>query len=214
MFASTSNEELHQAVPTRPSRRSFQPQDTQLLELKLAIVGVGRTGKSSIIRQFCENRFSEETDSTIEDWYQKKILVEDDATGKKISVSLDLVDTSGDVLYISISQSVLSRCDGFLLVYNVANTHSFILSESFFKKIKESLLTNSIPVVLVANMCDLEEQKVDYKAGNDLAIKMGCPYQRVSAATRENIDEVFETLVKEILKQRRAPLVLKTLVFD
>jgi small GTP-binding protein len=213
--SAASHDEIFGPVPPRARRPSWNPQDISLLDVKIAVVGVQRVGKTSIVRQFCENKFSTETDETMEDWYQKRMMVKDELTTREVAVSMDIVDTSGDVMCVLMSESVLKNCDGFLLVYNVANTHSFILAESFFKNIRNQLQTTKTPAVLVANMCDLEQekQKVDEKAGRDLASKMNFPYCRVSGKSRDGIDEAFSTLIREILKARRAPMVMRAPVF-
>lgn len=59
----------------------------------------------------------------------------------------------------------------------------------------------NVPIVLVANKADLEGQrKVSPEEGRDLATKFRCPFLETSAAHRSHVDEVFQTLVREIRK--------------
>jgi GTPase SAR1 family protein len=56
-------------------------------------------------------------------------------------------------------------------------------------------------VVLVGNKCDLEDQRVvTTQQGEELAKKFGCPHFETSAKTRQNINELFFELVRQINK--------------
>ena len=57
--------------------------------------------------------------------------------------------------------------------------------------------------MLVANKCDLSstgQRRVNPDEGQDLAEKFHCPFLETSAAHRSHVDEVFQTLVREIRK--------------
>lgn len=65
----------------------------------------------------------------------------------------------------------------------------------------------NVPIVLVANKADLEaigQRKVTPDEGRDLATKFRCPFVETSAAHRSHVDEVFQTLVREIRKYEEA----------
>ena len=57
--------------------------------------------------------------------------------------------------------------------------------------------------MLVANKLDLHstgQRRVSSEEGQDLAEKFRCPFLETSAAHRSHVDEVFQTLVREIRK--------------
>jgi GTPase KRas protein len=55
------------------------------------------------------------------------------------------------------------------------------------------------PVVMVANKCDLERQRVvGTQEGRDLARSFGCKFIEASAKQRINVDDVFWSAVREV----------------
>ncbi len=59
-------------------------------------------------------------------------------------------------------------------------------------------------MILVANKVDLEpsQRRVSPQEGQDMANKFNCPFIETSAAHRRHVDEVFQTLVREIRKHQ------------
>ena len=55
--------------------------------------------------------------------------------------------------------------------------------------------------MLVGNKCDLEDKReVETNEGEELAKQIGCQFKETSAKTRENVEESFYDLVREIRK--------------
>ena len=69
-------------------------------ELYLVILGDGGVGKSAITIQFCQKRFQDHYDPTIEDTYRKEITVQ---CGKKDEETktfyLEILDSAGQVIF-------------------------------------------------------------------------------------------------------------------
>merc|ERR1711977_265199 len=64
---------------------------------------------------------------------------------------------------------------------------------------------DKVPMVLVGNKCDLEEERqVTAVEGQDLAKSFGCPIYETSAKARINVEEAFYELVREIRKDTQA----------
>jgi len=68
--------------------------------------------------------------------------------------------------------------------------------------------TDRIPVLLVGNKCDLTGQREVHDAeGSALAQLWGCPYIEASAKSKQNVNEVFIEIVREMncspLKKKR-----------
>jgi GTPase SAR1 family protein len=59
---------------------------------------------------------------------------------------------------------------------------------------------------LVGNKCDLVEQRVvPAKQGEELAKKFSCVFLEASARTRDNIDNIFHSLVRQINPAKKKP---------
>jgi len=68
---------------------------------------------------------------------------------------------------------------------------------------------SQIPIMLVANKKDItdldpKERQVSLAEGRRKAEEFGAIHMEISAATGENVNEVFETLIREV-RRRRAP---------
>ncbi|KAF8945691.1 Ras- protein Rap-1b, partial [Haplosporangium bisporale] len=62
-----------------------------------------------------------------------------------------------------------------------------------------------VPIVLVGNKCDLDEDRaVVREKGDQLSLRWGMPFFETSARQRINVDEVFYALVKLINRQNPA----------
>lgn len=56
---------------------------------------------------------------------------------------------------------------------------------------------------MVGNKVDLAHlRKVDASEGQRLAEEWNCPYIETSAKTRQNVDEVYCTLMRQIVKKK------------
>jgi small GTP-binding protein len=93
---------------------------------------------------------------------------------------------------------------GFVLVYSVTSPTSFDHAAKIQKqilRIKED--TPDIPIMLVANKIDLEEERaISTEEGKNLAKELNCGYIEASAKTNHNINEIFDRLVKRVNKWR------------
>lgn len=65
------------------------------------------------------------------------------------------------------------------------------------------LCTHQIPFVLVGNKVDLAHlRKVNSSEAQQLAQEWSCPYIETSAKTRQNVEEVYSTLMRLIVKRK------------
>jgi len=65
------------------------------------------------------------------------------------------------------------------------------------------LSTSQIPIMLVGNKLDLEdERQVTTEMGRNLAAKFSCGFLEASAKTNTNVKEIFFELVRMINKWR------------
>ena len=76
---------------------------------------------------------------------------------------------------------------GFLLVYAINDHSSFEEMESFRENIFRCQDSEDVPIVLVGNKCDLEEErKVTYEEASGVAKEWGCPFLETSAKSGIN----------------------------
>lgn len=91
--------------------------------------------------------------------------------------------------------------EGFLLVYSVTSKSSFNEISALQKQICRVKDSDNVPMLLVANKCDLTSDRVvSVEEGKALARKFKCRYVETSARLRVNVQESFYYLVREMRK--------------
>ena len=93
--------------------------------------------------------------------------------------------------------------NGILVVYDITNRQSFDDINFWLNEIKEKANKNTV-LLLVGNKCDLEdERKVSFQEGKDFADNNGIKFIETSAKTNQNVDEAFEILIDEVIKNNK-----------
>ena len=170
-----------------------------MAEYKIVVLGGGGVGKSAltlqlITAQFIDNNEYELYDPTVEDSYRKQVTVDGE------TCLLDILDTAGQKEYSAMKYGYVRGAQGFLMIYSITSRSSFINElnglRSQILRVKD---TDSFPMVLVGNKCDLdEERQVETMEGENLAKEWNCPFFESSGRHRINIDEIFFELVRQI----------------
>jgi len=89
--------------------------------------------------------------------------------------------------------------EGFLLVYSITDRDSFDMISVMHQQLLRVKDTESVPLVLVGNKCDLEpERRVDVHEGRHIARELGCHFVETSAKLGTNVGETFLNLVRQI----------------
>lgn len=167
-------------------------------EYKLVVVGGGGVGKSALTIQLIQNHFIDEYDPTIEDSYRKQVTIDEETS------LLDILDTAGQEEYSAMRDQYMRTGEGFLCVYAITSRSSFDEISAFREQILRVKDEDHVPMVLVGNKCDLEEERqVPMGEGQDLAKSFNCPFIESSAKQRINVEEAFFELVREIRKDRQ-----------
>ena len=165
------------------------------------VLGGGGVGKSALTIRFVTDSFLDTYDPTIEDSYRKNALIDNEVA------LLDILDTAGQEEFSSMQDEWMRNGHGFMLVYSVTARATFDEVHVLREKILRTHDTNSIPIVLVGNKCDLsDERQVDTTEGEALAAKWGAgvAFYETSAKTCLNNTEVFHALVRQIRAADRA----------
>jgi GTPase KRas len=166
----------------------------------ICMLGAAAVGKSAVTQRYVQNKFVRDYDPTIEDYYKKVSNVDNELT------SLSILDTAGMEDYYPLIDDWIDNKDGFVLVYSVEWPDSLTRLESFNEKIlhRYSQMGNKGPVVVIAaNKIDSPNRSVSLEEGRKFAENVNAKHFEVSAATGAGIEEVYNTIIRE-LKSRRA----------
>lgn len=165
---------------------------------KIVVLGDGGVGKSALTLQFVTHNFLEYHDPTIEDAYQQRTVIDGELA------LLDILDTAGQIEFTAMRDQYMRCGEGFIICYAITDRRSFEMAAECRKQIERVRCTESVPMVLVGNKCDLESMRqVSTEEGQALARQMNCPFYETSAALRHFVDDVFHTLVREIRRREK-----------
>ncbi|KAM9136290.1 ras-related protein Rap-1A-like isoform 2-T2 [Lepidogalaxias salamandroides] len=150
-------------------------------EYKLVVLGSGGVGKSALTVQFVQGIFVEKYDPTIEDSYRKE----------QFTAMRDLYMKNGQ---------------GFALVYSITAQSTFNDLQDLREQILRVKDTEDVPMILVGNKCDLEDERVVGKEqGQNLARQWNhCAFLESSAKSKINVLDIFYDLVRQI--NRKTPV--------
>ncbi|CAF0800328.1 unnamed protein product, partial [Didymodactylos carnosus] len=153
-------------------------------EYKLVVLGSGGVGKSALTVQFVQGIFVEKYDPTIEDSYRKQVEVDG------IQSMLEILDTAGTEQFTAMRDLYMKNGQGFVLVYSITaqSTYNDLVDlRDAILKVKD---TTDVPMVLVGNKCDLEDERVVGKeVGQTLARTWGSTFLETSAKLKVNVHE-------------------------
>ena len=165
-------------------------------------MGDSGVGKTSLMQQFVNNKFSHQYKATIgADFLTKEMLIEDK------NVTIQLWDTAGQERFQSLGVAFYRGADCCVLVYDVTNSKSFDNLSSW----KDEFLIqanvknpDNFPFVILGNKIDLEENKraITTKKALSLCESLGnIPYFETSAKENVNIEVAFDIVARNALQQ-------------
>ena len=181
-------------------------------KIKIMVIGEIRVGKTALIKKYTSNIFGGDYLTTVGIDFQEKTL---DIDGKK--VRMQIWDTAGEERFRNIAKNYFVQANGFLIVYDISCKDSFEKVKFWYEQIKLNAPKN-IKYILVGNKCDLEEiREVQKEEGINLSKEYECNFFETSAKEGINVNEIFQTLVDNIIKDiknngilnRRSSQVLK-----
>jgi len=122
-------------------------------EVRVVMLGNGGVGKSALTFRFIQNKFLDTYNPTIEDSFRKQIRVDTQP------VLLDILDTAGQDEYQELREVYMRGGEGFVIVYSITDMKSFKEILSFKEKLSRVKDSRNIPVVVVGNKIDLEDER-------------------------------------------------------
>lgn len=162
----------------------------------MVVLGAGGVGKSCLTAQFVHNEWIESYDPTIEDSYRTQLQVD----GRQ--VVLEILDTAGTEQFVAMRDLYMKTGQGFLLVFSITSSSSLSELAGLREEIIRIKDDENIPIVIVGNKADLEENRAVPRAkGFSISQRWGAPYYEASARTRTNVDEVFIDLCRQMLRR-------------
>ncbi|MHA1203049.1 MAG: Rab family GTPase [Candidatus Heimdallarchaeaceae archaeon] len=171
---------------------------------KITLIGDGAVGKTSIRRSYLGETFKGNYSLTLGSDFATKILKVGD-----LNTNMIIWDLAGQPRFKAVREGFYRGTKGALLVFDVTRKDTY---ENIPRWIMELLNNNQkrkVPMILIGNKSDLRGslyKTIPSEHGENYAEELSIwsgydvPYIETSAKFGDNIDQPFETLIKQIIK--------------
>lgn len=165
---------------------------------KLIMCGDYQVGKTSLIRRYVENKFIENYIASIGVDITKKMI----QVGEDCSVNFLIWDVAGQRQQFQAQRGrFYMGANSIFIVCDKTRPESFASIDFWIKDIK-SAIHDPIPIILIANKCDLVlDEKVTTAQVDAKAAELGFPFIETSAKTGENVTEAFTYMAYQIVSK-------------
>ena len=166
---------------------------------KIVLLGDASVGKTSLIRRFVLDQFSDEYLMTIGVKVTKKDL-RFEFGPRVVDLSLLIWDVLGQKGYKSLHESAFFEAKGVLLVHDLTRPETRESLENYWMD-RVRAINGPIPGVIVGNKVDLVPSRTEAQEEVDaVARRFGTRGFLSSAKTGENVQEAFMTLGRAVLE--------------
>ena len=175
------------------------PSDSEMStkSYKVLLLGNSYVGKTCILLRFSEDTYKDDYEVTIGLNYRIKTLNIDNNP-----IRMQIWDTSGEEKFKAIAKNFYRGAHGVLLIYDICEKNSFLDVKSWIEQIIENTDNDNLVMILCGNKCDMEkERNISKNEGENLANSYKIPFFECSAKENINIDEIFNTLAKNIYEK-------------
>ncbi|PRP77305.1 lightoid-like [Planoprotostelium fungivorum] len=163
---------------------------------KILVVGEQGCGKTSFIHQYVNHTFSKTYRATIGVDFALKSLNWD----SKTNIRLQLWDIAGQERFGHMTRVYYKEAVGAMVVFDITKEKTLQAVPKWKNDIDDNL--DNIPVVLLANKCDLAEQPLDKAYMEQFCKENGfIGWFETSAKDNINVDESGHYLVEHILNR-------------
>eukprot|EP00037_Helgoeca_nana_P032807 m.415443 g.415443 ORF g.415443 m.415443 type:complete len:218 (+) comp29631_c0_seq1:247-900(+) len=177
---------------------SIPGQKKQVL-LKVVLLGDSGVGKTSMMSNYVNKRFSNQYKATIgADFLTKKISIDGTVA------TMQIWDTAGQERFRALGVTFFRGADCCVLVFDVTTIHSFETLDDWRGTFLEQSGCDSpadFPFVLVGNKIDLESRAVTFDQATEWAKYNNMQYFECSARESINVEQAFTAVAGLALSQ-------------
>ena len=171
--------------------------------IKIVLAGDSEVGKTNIL-----TRYTTDSDKSIPTEFESTEFA--NQKKKKLNnekeIHLDIWDLAGKLGFKSqFLKPICQNSDGGFIVYDISKRKSFENVDKWFNALNRGLQEN-LTLILLGNKSDLNsERKIPFEEGENKAKELNISFYETYASDFKNINNVFNELVKQIIKKKEEP---------
>ncbi len=171
-------------------------------KLKVCFAGEEQVGKTSLIRRYVYNTFSDSYKATIGTRVSKKeVAVQHPITAERVVIDMTLWDIMGTQGFRELlKDAYFYGSDAILGICDVTRPGTLEELKAWFETIYQ--VTGPVPMVVLANKVDI----ADNGSLNEDQLQEHCqgrhPYAFTSAKSGQNVEEAFRVISRIVLAQQ------------
>ncbi|MHA1596314.1 MAG: Rab family GTPase [Candidatus Asgardarchaeia archaeon] len=171
--------------------------------VKVVVIGDGGVGKTSLVRRFVKNVFSNDYKLTIgSDFGVKKLHVDG------IEVVISIFDVGGQDQFKHVRKILYKGASGAVAVFDLSDNFTFENMKLWIEELME--VTGRIPIIIVGNKVDLrldsvETMDIEYIISkiSEMEEYFGMDFEYVETSAKDsiNVEQPFYKLVEKIISK-------------
>ena len=167
--------------------------DSEILIIKILIVGDPGVGKSNFIFRYTKDKFSKSNLSTVGfESNCKEIEI------NKRKIIIQLWDSAGQNKYRAITKNLFKRVEGIIILYDITDKNSFSNVTNWIKSIKEE--NDNVQIALAGNKCDLNKRRVvEEEEAINLSRENQIIFMETSAKFGTNVMQLVNDFVENMI---------------
>lgn len=163
-----------------------------MIQKKICLVGAFAVGKTSLVQRFVTSIFSDKYLTTVGVKIDKKPVEVDGRPANLI-----LWDMAGEDEVNKVRMTYMRGASGYLLVVDGTRPYTLETAVELRQRIEKTV--GKLPVVLLLNKCDLQEEWRLEPGAMDELIAQGWTVLLTSAKTGQGVEEAFTALAREVI---------------